>query len=120
MKKLLLAGVMLAFASPAYAEVQLPDAMLGSWSMGDEEGIMDRTDKDSGDFVVEKDAYYAVDTACTIVHIEKLENSYIVQASCAYDDGGVGDSDPPFPPTINTSEFEMKGDRLRVTPATGS
>ena len=120
MKKLLLAGVMLAFAFPAYAADTLPDAMLGNWTMGDEEGVMDRADKDSGDFFVEKDTYYAVDTICAIKHVEKLGNSYIVQAICKYDSGDVDDKDAPFPPTPNTSEFEMKGDRLRVTPATGS
>jgi hypothetical protein len=97
MRVTVLAGMLLLLAAPAYAD-ELPDAMLGSWTMGDEEGIMDRTDKESGDFVVEKDAYYAVDTACTILHVEKLENSYIVQSTCMYDSGEPnGGPDAPFP-----------------------
>jgi hypothetical protein len=116
MKTFLLAG-MIAFAAPAYA-VELPDAMMGSWTMGDEEGIMDRAGKDTGDFLVEKEHYYAVDTACDILHIEKIGNSYIVQANCHFDDSGGPDSS--YQPHTETSEFEMKGDRLRVTPATGS
>ena len=126
MRRMLLAG-MIAFAAPAYAEdvskdgdvhtcyQSLPDAMLGSWTMGDEEGIMERADKDHGDFLVEKDKYYTVDDVCTILHIEKLGNSYMVQARCDYE----GD-DPLIPGKIYDSGFEMKGDRLRVTPATGS
>jgi hypothetical protein len=128
-KKLLLAG-MLAFAAPAYAAEDmskecdvhtcyqtLPDAMVGNWSMGDEEGIMDRAGPDSGDFEVKKDHYYAVDTACKILHVERLtKGSYIVQASCYYE----GDDPPSVFHITDTSEFELKGDRLRVTPATGS
>jgi hypothetical protein len=115
MKVTVLAG-MLLLAAPAYAADSLPDVMLGNWTMGDEEGIMDRADKDSADFLVEKDKYYAVDDACTILHVEKLaENSYLVQARCAYDG-----ADPSIPSEIYVSEFELKGNRLRVTPATGS
>lgn len=118
-----LAGMMLAFAASAHAEVsyegdkpwlqetQLPDAMMGSWSLGHEEGIMERVGADSGDFNVEKDKYSGVDSERKILHVEKLaENLYTVQASCAYPDGG-------GPATIDTSEFELLGkDKLRVSP----
>jgi hypothetical protein len=45
MKKFLLAG-MIAFAAPAYAADTLPDAMMGYWSMGDEEGISEESKDD--------------------------------------------------------------------------
>ena len=70
MRVTVLAG-MLLLAAPAYAEDTLPDAMMGYWSMGDEDGIMERADSPS-DFIVEKDKYYTVDDVCTILHIEKL------------------------------------------------
>jgi len=110
-KLLLLTGMMLAVAAPAHAADSLPDAMMGSWSLGDEEGIMERVGPDSGDFYVAKDKCTGVDDECTILHVEKLaENLYTVQASCAYPDGG-------GPATIDTSEFELLGkDKLRVSP----
>ena len=112
MKRLLLAGILLLLAAPAHAADTLPDAMMGSWGMGDEEGIMDRAGPDSGDFEVKKDYHYAVDTACKILHVERLtKGSYIVQASCYYE----GDDPPSVWPITDTSEFELKGDRLRVT-----
>jgi hypothetical protein len=81
-----LAGALLLLAAPAYAEDTLPDSMMGSWSMADIDGIMERVDKDHDDFFVDKEAFYAVDTKCTFLHIKKLtETSYMVQASCAYD-----------------------------------
>jgi hypothetical protein len=117
MRVTVLAGILLLLAASAYASDSLPDAMMGDWSMGDEEGIMDRAGPDSGDFEVKKDYYYAVDTACKILHVERLtKGSYIVQASCYYE----GDDPPSVFHITDTSEFELKGDRLRVTPATGS
>jgi hypothetical protein len=116
MRVTVLAGILLLLAAPAHADPQLPDAMMGSWTMADEEGIMDRTSPDSGDFDVKKDYYYAIDTACKILHVERVGNSYIVQASCYYEGG----PPPSVLPVTDTSEFELKGDRLRVTPATGS
>ena len=114
MRVTVLAGMLLLLAAPAYAEDTLPDAMVGSWTMGDEEGIMECADQPS-DFIVEKDKYYTVDDVCTILHIEKLGNSYMVQARCDYEG-----NDSLIPGKVYDSEFEMKGDRLRVTPATGS
>ena len=75
---------------------------------------MERAGPDSGDFNVEKNAYYGVDTECTILHVEKRsKNVYTVQARCKYPE----DIDPPpFPPYTETDEFELKGDKLRVSP----
>ena len=73
--------------------------------MGNEEGIMDRAGPDSGDFEVKKDYYYAVDTACKILHVEKLtDTSYLVQASCYYE----GDDPPSVLLITDTSEFEIR------------
>lgn len=113
MKWLLLASTLIS--SSALAD-ELPTSMMGAWTMGDEEGIMDRAVNDPSDFIVEKHRYLTVDFVCIITHIKKLsENDYIVQSRCEYDGG-----DDKIPPSINVSEFEMKGKRLRVTPATGS
>jgi hypothetical protein len=115
----LIAAAIIISTAFAMAQDTLPAAMMGNWTMADEEGIMNRADKDSGDFLVEREHYYAVDTACDILRIEKLTvTSYLVQASCHYDDESV--NPPPFPPQVSTSEFELKGDKLRVTSATGS
>jgi hypothetical protein len=131
MKTFLLAGILLLLAAPPYVGTRigghraeddtpahvvvdsLPDAMMGSWNMGDEEGIMDRAGPDGGDFFVEKDKYSGVDDVCTILHVEKLSAYvYTVQARCAYD----GD-DPLIKPRIETDEFELVGkDKLRVSP----
>lgn len=121
MRVTVLTGILL-LATPAYAAnmseecdvhtcyATLPDAMMGSWGMGDEEGIMDRAGPDEGDFYVAKDKYNGVDDTCTILHVEKLsENVYTVQARCIYSGG----SDPPGPDDpparIETDEFELKG-----------
>jgi hypothetical protein len=115
MRVTVLAGILL-LATPAHAADKLPDAMMGNWSMGDEEGIMERVDKDKADFIVEKDKYYAVDAVCTILHTTKMsEYDYIVQSRCAFD----GD-DPLIEPRTGTSEFELKRDKLRVSPVDDS
>lgn len=116
MRAILLAG-MIAFAAPVYA-AELPDEMLGSWSMGDEQGIMDRVPDDQADFDVQRDRYHTVDFECEIKYVSAMMREhpfYLVQAVCHYDGG-----DDVYPPKTNLSEFEMVGDRLKVTPVHGS
>lgn len=109
-KKLLLTGMLLALSAPAFA-VEMPEAMRGDWApkTGDDEALY-RVEQ--GDFVIDKDKYYGVDTECTVLNVEKqAENLYTVQAKCV-----VIDQDPQ--PYTETNEFELLNkDKLLVTPA---
>jgi hypothetical protein len=83
--------------------------MLGDWGIGDEEGLI-RAKEGEGDFHVDKNWYSGVDDECKILKVQKqAENLYTVQASCNWVDSNL-------PPKIFINEFELKGDKLLITP----
>lgn len=96
-------------ASSAHA-ADLPDAMMGSWGMDGKGGNGLVRYPEGADFYIDKDGYNGVDSECKILKVEKLvKNKYTVQARCTME----GDDEPP---TTETNEFELKGDRLFITP----
>jgi hypothetical protein len=113
MNKIVLTGVVILLAAPAYAAEVLPDAMMGDWGMDGEGGEGLARSAEGGDFHLERDTVSGVDSECKILKVEKLaDNKYTVQTNCHYPDNPANND----PYTIETDEFELKGNRLFITP----
>jgi hypothetical protein len=97
-------------ADPLEHASELPAAMQGAWSIGDEDGNHERVPNgESADFYVGKTEYSGVDTECKIAEAKRLsDNRCQVRAHCQIAD------DPASNQWHDLVEFELRGDVLHV------
>jgi hypothetical protein len=95
---------------PEFYRYELPDNMMGAWSMADEEGNMERVPEGQGDFHMEKYWFNGVDTECAIRNVEKLGEAYTVHAHCRI----VDEDYNPEHQWYEVLQFELHGNILHV------